>query len=389
MKKIYLTKVEQKGLTFYSMVADPRLIVKMRKDYKAGAIQDVQRPWIENKVKEIAYYVGGHFRIDNKKALGIIPNSPILNFKKKIAIQEEKIKISPTEELTLYYVELPETEEELLKYEGQMEIIDGQHRIIAFDDNYLDVNFDTDQKYEMNFSVFSNLTDNQRKEIFMVTNEKQDKVATNLLRYIRRSLGLLDENDSEIYDLLEKLNTETSSPLHDRVIFGANKIRKGYSETQLAKIFKLYGVKKFFDNYVLKDNFTDKMNDFNQIMTNYFEAWESAASVSFQDPGSETITKISGLRYLLCVFSEISVHLISKEKKLTKENYLSVINAFPEALDLENIRCVFHDDSSDQNDAMIQRGFSFRGEGATIALAKQDIARVLSHLSSNSGFTLL
>ena len=87
MKKVYLNKIEQKGVTFYSMVADPRTIVKMRKNYGAGDIQDVQRPWIEKKVREIAYYIGGHFRLDNKKALGLIPNSPILNFKRKISVQ--------------------------------------------------------------------------------------------------------------------------------------------------------------------------------------------------------------------------------------------------------------------------------------------------------------
>lgn len=393
MKKVYLTKIRQKGIDFYSMVADPRLIAKMRKKYTAGEKQDVQRPWIEKKVRDIAQYASGHFKIDNKKALGLIPNSPILNFKKQIKIEEEKIKcLENGKEITkdLYFVELPETEEEIEKYEGQIEIIDGQHRIIAFDDDYIDLKFSDDEQYEMNFSVFSDLNDNQRKEIFMVTNEKQDKVATNLLRYIRRSLGLLDESDNESYDILEILNSESSSPLYGRIMFGADKVKKGYSETQFTKILKLYGSKKFYDNYVNEATEQQRKETFSQILINYFNAWEEAANISFLEPGKDTITKISGIRYLLCVFSDISTHLINQNKKLTKENYLSIIKLFPKALELENVNCIFFDDKEitpDEN--MAQRGYSFRGEGATIALAKQDVARVLSYISANNGYSLL
>ena len=174
MKKIVVTKVEQKNITFYSMVVDPRLVAKVRRKYTAGEKQDVQRPWVEKKVKEISEYVAGKAYVEGKKSLGIIPNAPIINLKGKFKVQSETIEWIESGNKytkTQYYVLFPETEAEFEKYENNLEIIDGQHRVIAFDSDYLDPTFKDGTSYEMIFSVFDNITDNQRKELFMVTGE--------------------------------------------------------------------------------------------------------------------------------------------------------------------------------------------------------------------------
>ena len=230
MKKVIVNKITQKSVDFYSMIIDPRLIAKLRKKYTAGEKQDVQRPWIENKVTDISEYVAGKTIVENKKSLGLIPNAPIINVKKDLRVQQEEITIigsnGDRRVETQYFILFPETDEEIENCQNQLEIIDGQHRIIAFDQSYMDPNFSNDQPYEMNFSLFDNLTDNQRKEIFMVTNEKQDKVAKNLLRYIKKSLGLLIGEDNITYDILDYLNNESSSPLYQRIMFGADKIKR-------------------------------------------------------------------------------------------------------------------------------------------------------------------
>jgi len=383
MKKIVVQKIVQKNVEFYSMVADPRLVARLRRKYTAGEKQDVQRPWIEKKVQEISEYVAGKTIVENKKSLGLIPNAPIINVKKDLKVQKEEIEVVEDGVSTIktqYYIMFPETDSEIEKYENQLEIIDGQHRIIAFDNDYIDPNFSNDVVYEMNFSLFNNLTDNQRKEIFMVTNEKQDKVAPNLLRYIKKSLGLLIGDDGVTYDILDFINNESSSPLYQRIMFGADKIKKGYQETQLSKIFKLYGVKKFYDNYVEKQYDTESIEVFATIINNYLKAWEESSNVSFQSPASDTITKISGLRYLMYIFPEICIKLMNGRKKLSKENFLEVINIFPAALNLENIKCVFCDDNAGEpNTDMIERSLAFRGEGATTGLAKKDIQKVIAY----------
>lgn len=394
MKKVYLQEIKQKNEKFYSMVVDPRLIAKIRKKYTAGEVQDVQRPWIEKKVKEIAAYVAGKTIVENKKSLGLIPNTPIINIKNNLKIKSEQATINSNgniETITRYYIELPETNEEISNYEDSLEIIDGQHRVIAFDENYIDPSISNNVVYEMNFNVFERLTDNKRKEIFMVTNEKQDKVATNLLRYIKKSLGLLIGDDEVVYDLLDKINSESSCPLYHRISFGSTKVKKGYAETQVSKIFKSYGPKKYYDNVVLAicGNDEKKAEDtFTQIISNYLTAWEECSNVSFQAPASDTITKISGLRYLMYIFPEVCYQITSNKQKLTKDNFKDVINKFPEALSLENVKCVFCDDTISGTD-MIERSLAFRGEGATIALAKKDIQKVNAHLMDDTMSDLL
>ena len=115
MKKIPVTKVVQKDTVFYSMVADPRLIAKVRRKYTAGEKQDVQRPWIEKKVKEISEYVAGKANIEGKKSLGLIPNAPIINLKGNLKVKSEEktitidgIQVNEKQ----YYVLFPETETE-------------------------------------------------------------------------------------------------------------------------------------------------------------------------------------------------------------------------------------------------------------------------------------
>ena len=387
MKKIIVQKIKQKYLDFYSMVADPRIVAKIRRKYIAGEKQDVQRPWIESKVREISEYVAGKTKIEDKKSLGLIPNSPIINVKGGLKVQSEDITVTidgKSSREKQYYIMFPETPEEVAKHENELEIIDGQHRIIAFDIDYVDPAFSSDTVYEMNFSVFSNLTDNQRKELFMVTNEKQDKVATNLLRYIKKSLGLLVGDDEVTYDLLDAINNESSSPLYQRIMFGADKVKKGYQETQMSKIFKLYGVKKFYDNKVVPayPDSKDAINNFVIIFDNYLNAWEELSNVSFQQPASDTITKISGLRYLMYIFPEICDKLINNNEKLLKENFKKFLSNYPNALGLENIKCVFCDDIGEDTEEAVERGLAFRGEGATIALAKKDIQTVLGYVSN-------
>lgn len=383
MKKVYVNKIIQKDVEFYSMIVDPRLIAKIRKKYTAGEAQDVQRPWILKKVKEISAYVAGKSKVEGKNSIGLIPNSPILNLKNKFTIKEEE-----KDEIKCYYIMLPETDSEIKEYEGQLEIIDGQHRIIAFDKEYMDPDFKANTPYEMNFTFFNNISDNQRKEIFMVTNEKQDKVANNLLRYIKKSLGLLVGDDDTMYDLLEYINEETSSPLYHRIAFGANKVQKGYQESQMTKIFNKYGALDFYNERIVNIAQKQSVNPielFSIVINNYFEAWEEVCNVSFQEPASDTITKISGIRYIMCLFKEISNVILGEGQKLTKENYCKIFKELPEALALENVKFVFCDDSAEGIEDNYERKLAFRGEGGTIELAKKDLGRLKVTHSENKG----
>jgi len=354
MKRYELTKVQQKGKEFYVLVADPRVIVKLLVNYKSGEEQDTQRPWEEKRVREIARYVSGKFKDDeNKKAIGLIPNAPILNIKGTIKIDKD--------EQGNYFMMLPETPNELAKYEGTIEAIDGQHRIRAFMEEYIDVDFTPDTMYEMIFSVFFQLSKNEKKEIFMITNEKQVKVPGNLLRMYKRELDLL-KGDEVVYDLVCLLNTEDYSPLKSRVVIGSKKIKKGYQESQISKILNKSETYRQLETLVEDDH-----NTMARIISNYLIAWEQVYGVSYQDPGKETITKISGLRYVFFLFPTMLDILGQRQKAASIAEFKKIIEMLPDAVEVED---VFTDPTT---------AHAYKGEGATITLAKHHFTKLKAY----------
>ena len=350
MKRYNLTKVRQKGKEFYVLVADPRVIVKLLVNYKSGEEQDTQRPWDEKRVKEIARYVAGKFKDDeNKKAIGLIPNAPILNAKSKIDIQEDEQGI---------YILLPETTTELAAYEGTVEAIDGQHRIRAFMEEHIDVDFAPNTTYEMVFSLFFKMSTRDKKEIFMITNEKQVKVPNNLLRMYKRELDLLTDGTA-IYDLVFLLNSEDYSPLQNRIMVGAKKIKKGYQESQISKIIKLSETyKKLFEEV------SSDINTMAKIISNYLAAWGQVYGVSYQDPGKDTITKISGLRYVCYLLPTMMDILKQRQKLATTAEFKKIIEMLPDATEIED---VFTDATTI---------YAFRGETSTVTLARDHASKL-------------
>ncbi len=323
MKRYNLTKVHQNGKEFYVLVADPRVIVQLLPQYNPGEEQDVQRPWEEKRVREIARYVAGKFKDDeNIKSIGLIPNTPLLNAK-------GKIKLEVDEEGS--YVMLPENETEVKSYKETIEPIDGQHRIRAFMQEYIDVDFADSSEYEMCFSLFFQLSKREKQELFMITNEKQLKVSNNLLRMYKRELNLL-KGDEVVYDLVCVLNNEDFSPLRGRIMIGSKKITKGYQESQVSKILNKSDVYRQLSVLVNDDH--DKMA---KIVSNYLVAWEQVYGVSFQDPGKETLTKISGLRYVLFIFPAVLDIIGQRQKPATTKEFKKIIEMLPDALETDDV----------------------------------------------------
>lgn len=344
MKKVYLQEISQNNETFYSMVADPKIIAKLIQNVDPGKEQDNQRPWNESRVKEVARYVAGKFKDDeNKKSKGLIPNSPIINITKNIEKEEDADG---------YYIMLPEKKSEIEQYKESIEIIDGQHRVRAFMERYLDTDLNENTKYDMLFTVFFQMPKKLKQEVFMITNEKQVKVPANLLRLFKKELDLL-KGDEVIYELDVKLNEEDYSPLKGRIIIGAKNIPKGYQEVQIAKIIDKSGTYKMLSARNLD---TERMC---KIISNYLTAWEKSYGVSFQEPQNDTLTKISGLRYVFYLLPACMDILIRRKATPTIEEFKKIVDMLPAATDIDD---VFTNEYTT---------LSFRGEGATTQLAKE------------------
>lgn len=363
MQDFKLVRVVQRNYEFFSLVADPRIVVELLTKYEANEIQEAQRPWNEKRVQEIAKFVDGRFKDDdNKNSKGLIPNSPILNIKKELEIRKEGSD---------YYINLPTKNDEFARYSEAIEAIDGQHRIRAFMKEYRSLKDDV--KYEMVFTVFDRLSKEDKKEIFMITNEKQEKVPANLLRLYKRELNLLKE-DAEVFDLVEKLNVEDFSPLRGRIMIGANKVKKGYQESQFTKILQKS------DSFATIKAFSNNNQDIMaKMISNYLIAWEKEYEVEFASPGKETITKISGLRYIFFMMPEVIELLKNRRESATVEHFRKIIHMIPDATETH----IFGNFSSEDELKMISSWF--RGETPTIELAKNHAKALKVYESKMSG----
>ena len=58
----------------------------------------------------------------------------------------------------------------------------------------------------------------ERRLIFKNTNEEQKQVASNLLLWFRKQLGMLTDKEKAYHPVVELLNNESCSPLKNRII---------------------------------------------------------------------------------------------------------------------------------------------------------------------------
>lgn len=363
MKKYYLSSIKQKTETFYSLVADPRVIIRLIDDVKPGEEQESQRPWSENKVKEIAEYVASGTGGGN----GLIPNAPIINVKSMINVKSDDKG---------EYIELPETNQEFHEYAGTVEVIDGQHRLRAFKQDYLDVDFSSQLEYQMLFSVFIQLVGNTKKGLFTVTNEKQDKVPSNLLRLFKHQLGLLDTDQELVYNIVAALNTEDVSPIKGRIMIGAKKIRGGYQENQVSQIIIKAKILPTLNKMIKKDsNYNEKII---KAISYYLKAWENVYGISLKVYTNKTIYKVSGLRYILRLVPAVFEILQNQKQEATIQNIKSKIDDLHSAIDTKDIFAseVFR--------------LAFRADGATTALANDHAGKLNDYvLKNNESFSVL
>lgn len=344
MKRIDLYPIVQKGETFWFFKDDPRKIVKLLPDVKNGVEQEAQRPWIKKKVEEISDYIGGKIKFQGitLKCKGLLPSAPVLDINGDLKVEKDEKG---------YFINFPESEEEFKSFKGFIEPIDGQHRIRAFMNEFLKLNLKDSDVYEMVFFVFNSLSIKEKRELFLITNEKHESMSKNLLRKMKKWLGLLEGDDERIFDIVEALNTENFSPIKDKIIVGENKIKNGWKESQVSRILS-------------KSNTFSKLKELDEekiekIISNYLKAWEDVYGLNIKNNTTEIISKISGFRYIMYYFPSIYDALIEEKLNATKENFKKFILYTKE---VTNMNSVFD----------VERN-AFKGEGATLSLIHDHI----------------
>ena len=357
MKKVYLIKVTQNGKEFYMGKADPRILVRLTDNLQIGEIQDAQRPLEKKHLQEISKYVG-----DEK---GILPSSILISTKQmnkygnKIEILHETNKIidkSGNEvEIEQHYMMIPDCESEFKSFEGTIDTIDGQHRLFSFRNDFVSPLLKDSDVYEIIFSLFETPSINLRRELFITTNEKQKAVSANLILWLRETLGLIDEKEKKFLNLTKKLNEEEYSPLKGRIIMSAETIKNGYKSKEIVKIL----MKTFQDSNQVLEEALPSLDDKAKAISIYLQGWEKYYDLSFQRPKKNTMTKISGLRYILWWFPTFCETALDQEVKLNDEFIKTMI---------EEIQ-----DSVDPSISIFDISTNFRGEGATDKAVKDHI----------------
>jgi len=361
MKKVYLSPVQQYNTTFYIGKYDPRKLVEMAdQSIEIGEIQEAQRPLDKKHLKEISDYTGPIER-------GLLPASVMIatREKEKIKIKKEML---PDGEVR-YFVEFPETEEELAAYSNTIDIIDGQHRLFAFDQRYRNENWKDNTVYEMAFSMFITPDLRTRRLLFTITNEKQKAVSSNLLLYLKSKLGMLKQDEEMYLPLVNLLNAENKSPLKGRIIMSAERISKGYKAKELIKIFNKGKVRELTIGTPPQPLSLEQTLE---ALCTYINGWEEFYSLSYQKPQKETMTKISGLRYIILLFSTFVDHSINTRSVFTVEFVKEVIQDLEVAKELNDDQTLF------------DNSLEFRGEGATVKLATDDAALLKAYLAAKS-----
>lgn len=356
MKKVFLLEVKQKDKSFFMGVLDPRKVVKLIDIPAKNTNQETNRPWKEKRVEEIADYVAGKKNISDKKdavqmANGYIPNCPILSLAHPFQIYKEN---------GMSYIEFPEMEEEIEKYYGSITVLDGQHRLISFDDHYIDPTV-VDFEYNMGFILFTDLTINEKREIFMITNDMQEKVESNVLKLMKRWLGLLTEKEDYLYKITERLNQEDISALRGKIIIGGNKISGGFKAAQIIKMLDKSGIYDKISNKSEEEQI--------KILCTYFNAWKEVYSGKFLN-SKHFMGKTTGLRYVCFLFPVIGDILWKLKKGYTKENIKDILSV---------LRSITIDNEKVYEDMR----YVVRSESGTISIARSHGEELKNNLLNN------
>lgn len=317
MKRLYLQQISQHDLTYYVGKADPRDLVRIATKIEVSTPQDAQRPLNGRRVKSIASYV------DTEK--GLLPNTLV------IATNNQKLKVHPTSivddtgaDVGLYYIDFPVTDQEYSDCANSFDIMDGQHRLYSFADEFRTLN--DSASYEIGFTLFVTPTLNEQRKIFMVCNEKQEKVSGNLLMWFKEKLDMLQGAELAFYPLVNSLNSENASPLKGRIIMGGETVTNGIKAQQLIRVLD----KAKIQNLSVAGKPLNNDQRFKLICT-YLKSWEKVCNFSLANPNRKTdgtAYKIAGIRYMLLLLPTFWDRSIAQKTTFDEAFVMEVLKQF-------------------------------------------------------------
>ncbi len=360
MKDLYVFEVVQHSIKRYVGVAPAKGLVRLATTVELKSVQEAQRPIDPKRLAEIAEFVASEGTLSTSIVIGTC---------------NDKLNVTPaniTGVPNLYKIRFPETDEEFEEYKNSFDIMDGQHRLFSFLDDYCKL-ADSDD-FEITFEMYIKPTMRERRLVFKNTNEKQEKVPSNLLMWFRAKLEMLNQKEKVYHPVVSLLSSESMSPLKGRIIMGAEPITGGIKAEQLITLL---------DKANIKTVSGEPLSDERMLLliSNYLSGWEEAVGSKLVDRDSHlgAFSKISGIRFMIMLLPEFYNKAVAERRQLDCSYIKDTINTLTAT---EGICAsdIFDKDS----DYFINLGINpFSAETSTVALAK-DWGNKLRRLSSGS-----
>ncbi len=359
MKNIYLLEVKQHGMKRYVGAAKAKDLVRLATTVELQATQDAQRPINPKRLSEIADFVS---------ADGTLSTSIVIGTK------DDRIKVCPANVKgipELFQMSFPETEAEFEKYKDAFDIMDGQHRLFSFLKDYSKLT--DDEVFEITFEMYIMPTMRERRLIFKNTNEKQEKVASNLLMWFREKLNMLNEKEQTYHAVVTLLNTESRSPLKGRIIMGAEKITGGFKAEQIITILDKADIKNISSAPLSNEKMLT-------LISEYVAGWENAVGSKIVDRDKDVgaFSKMAGLRFTIAMLPTFFEQAVKDQAPFQQAYITKKIN------ELFASQGILPRDLFDRNSAYFRGlGNPFTSE-TSIAILAKEWANRLKSLSSGA-----
>lgn len=293
MKDVYLLEVRQHNVKRYLGTAKARDLVRLATTVELQATQEAQRPINPKRLSEIADFVFGDGTLSTSIVIGTKDD--------RIAVRPADIGEIPN----LFKMSFPETEAEFDAFKDAFDIMDGQHRLFSFLKDYCKLADDI--VFEITFEMYIKPTMREKRLIFKNTNEKQEKVASNLLMWFREKLNLLTSKEQVYHSVVSLLNLESRSPLKGRIIMGAEKITGGFKAEQIITVLDKADIK----NIAGVPLSNDKMLT---LLSEYLSGWENAVGSKIVDRDKDlgAFSKMAGFRFMMSMLPAFYEQAISE-----------------------------------------------------------------------------
>lgn len=303
MKEIYLLEVRQHSMKRYIGTTSAKDLARLATTVELQATQDAQRPINPKRLSEIADFVSADGTLSTSIVIGTKDN--------RLTVQPAGIAGIPN----LYKMRFPETEAEFTAFQDSFDIMDGQHRLFSFLKEYSKLT--DDDVFEITFEMYLNPTLREKRLIFKNTNEKQEKVASNLLMWFREKLNMLNEKELTYHPVVSLLNSESCSPLKGRIIMGAERITGGFKGEQIITILDKADIKNI-SNAPLSD---DRML---KLISAYLSGWENAvgSKIIDRDRDLSAFSKVAGLRFLILMLPAFFEQAV-KDRTALDQTYIA------------------------------------------------------------------